>query len=86
MKTVTKLSKIGNSQGVRIPRAMLSNFDATAGVELEQIGAEIVIRPILAVKDRWEADAQRLHELGEDKLIMGDKASGSSWDNDQWVW
>jgi antitoxin MazE len=67
----THVIPIGNSMGIRIPRAVLDLCHIHNAVNLEVQGQAIVIRPI---KQRpragWEAAFKKMHRLGEDQLLI----------------
>lgn len=58
--TPTRLFRNGNSQAVRIPRALAFESDTTQ-VEIERQGDELIIRP---VKRRLSGLGRALRELG----------------------
>jgi antitoxin MazE len=81
----TRIVKVGNSRGVRLPKAVLEAGGLEGEVELV-IGKEgVLIRPARAPRAGWEEQAKKLHESGEDKLLDPD-VSLSSWDEKEWEW
>jgi antitoxin MazE len=42
----SKLVKIGNSRGVRIPKALLEEAELTDEVEMRVVGGELLISPV----------------------------------------
>lgn len=62
---------IGNSKGVRIPRALLELCHMTNAVDLNVKGRTIVIQPIKRrPRDGWEEAFRAMHDKGEDRLLI----------------
>lgn len=85
MSTLThaKLIRIGNSQGLRLSKAMLAEAGIDGPVELETRGGEIVIRPAAHVRDAWADayDAALAQGTAEDEVDLQDVALGRlEWD------
>lgn len=68
MKTLeTKLTRIGNSRGVRLPAALIRKHRLEHGVLVEEREGEIVLKPKKAPKKlSWEETAQQMAEATED--------------------
>jgi antitoxin MazE len=81
-----KLTKIGNSRGIRIPKPILRQCGIKDEVILEQEGNTIILRPITR-KPRvgWEKQFEAMAKAGDDGLL-DDEATTSSWDDDEWKW
>ncbi len=75
----TRLVKIGNSRGIRLPKAIIQAGGLEDEVELVLQKNGILIRSGRSPREEWEAQAKRLHEAGEDSLL-DTEASLSSWD------
>lgn len=82
----TRIIKIGNSQGVRIPRTLLDQAQLPEDVEMEVTGQQIVIRPALRARQGWEERFQRMAALGDDVLLDGSPIALSLWDVEEWQW
>jgi len=82
----TRIVRIGNSQGVRIPKLFLEQIQLTDDVELELQSDQIVIRSARRVRDGWDAAFQAMAEHGDDQLLDGDTIQGTRWDEDEWTW
>lgn len=50
-----KLVKIGNSKGVRLPKAMLIQTGMTERIEIETRGHDIILKPVKEPRSGWEA-------------------------------
>lgn len=55
MKYKTKIVSIGNSKGVRIPKALLEEANMVGDVVLSYEANHIVISNVKQVRDGWEA-------------------------------
>ena len=68
MKTLqTKLTRIGNSRGVRLPADLIRKHHLDHGVLLEEREGEIVLRPKKAPKKlTWEETARQMAAAEED--------------------
>ncbi len=80
----TRIVKIGNSQGVRIPKPLLEATGLAGTVELEVAGDTIVIRPIRQVREGWATAAREIAMAGEDALL--DEPTETDFDRDEWSW
>ena len=81
----TRIVKIGNSLGVRIPKLLLEKSRLAEDVEIEAFDRQIVIRSIQQPRDGWDAAFQAMAQNGDDALI-DDAHSLSSWDGSEWQW
>ena len=80
----TRIVRIGNSQGVRIPKPLLEEAGLAEEVEL-RVGDEcIVIASASEPRDGWAEAAKELHERGEDGLL--DEPTATRFDDTEWEW
>ena len=75
----TKLIRIGNSQGVRLSKAIVEQANLGEDLELEVRGEEIVIRPARELRADWTDAARQCHERAEDGLDEWDGVAGDEW-------
>lgn len=80
-----RVIKIGNSQGLRIPKPILEQTGIMDDVEIEVDKNQIIIRPIKNVRDGWDAAFKIMSEKGDDEPILGEDIS-HSWDDEEWQW
>jgi antitoxin MazE len=82
----TKLVKIGNSQGIRLPKTLLeqSGIVGEVGIEVQPDG--IMIRPIAphAVRSGWDSAFATMAEMGDDQLL--DAPTATEWEQTEWEW
>ncbi|MDO8413199.1 MAG: AbrB/MazE/SpoVT family DNA-binding domain-containing protein [Gallionellaceae bacterium] len=65
-----KLVRIGNSKGIRLPKAMLTQTGMTERIEIEARGHNIILKPIKEPRSGWEASFAK----GIRKLSKEDRA------------
>lgn len=80
----TKIVRIGNSQGIRIPKTLLEQAGLEGDVEIVVEGNSLVIRPLRQPRQSWEASFEEMAARGDDALL--DPASPTDWDADEWQW
>lgn len=67
------LVQIGNSKGIRIPKAILEQCEIDKAVELEVEGGAILLKPhISKPRDGWEDAFRRMAAAGDDKPLIDD--------------
>ena len=88
METIikTRIIKIGNSQGVRIPKLLLERSNLAGEVELEAEDNRIIIRSTKQPRQDWERAFRAMAERGDDSLLDGNPSSQTQWDEDEWQW
>lgn len=86
MNTIkTRIVRIGNSQGIRIPKLLLDQTDFGKEVELELQENQIVIRSSKSSRHDWEEQFKMMAEQGDDQLL-DETVQFSSWDEEDWEW
>lgn len=80
----TKIIRIGNSRGVRIPKPLLEQAGLEGEVVLRVVESGIVIESVEATREGWEAAAAQLHARGEDGLL--DEPVPTAFDASEWGW
>ena len=64
------IRKMGNSQGVLIPKPILNQLGLEGTVDLQVRAGVIEIRPVRRnPREGWAEDARRLAGLGDDVLV-----------------
>ena len=84
----TRIIRIGNSQGIRIPKLLLEqvNLAEDEEVELELQSNQIIVRPTQEVRHGWAAAFKAMAEHGDDEMLDADVMSTSEWDETEWEW
>jgi antitoxin MazE len=78
--------KIGNSQGIRIPKPLLDQTGIKDDVELEVDKTRIIIRPISNPRSGWDNAFKSMAQNNDDALINGNDIISHSWDDEEWQW
>jgi antitoxin MazE len=81
-----RVIKIGNSQGLRIPKPILEQTGIMDDVEIEVEKNQIIIRPVKNVRDGWDSAFKRMGEKGDDEPTIVDEHISHSWDEEEWKW
>ncbi len=82
----TRIVKIGNSQGVRIPKLLLERSNLAEEVELEAEDDLIIILSTRQPRQDWERAFRAMAERGDDSLLDNVSPAQSRWDEDEWQW
>lgn len=80
-----RVIKIGNSQGLRIPKPILDQTGILDEVEIEVEKNHIIIRPVKNIRDGWAFAFKKMHQNGDDELIIDENIS-DSWAEEEWQW
>jgi antitoxin MazE len=81
----TNIIRIGNSQGIRIPKVLLEQSRLGTEVDLEVENEMIVIRPASRPREGWGEKFRLMSEI-EDKDTFDDLGVQTEWDKDEWEW
>jgi antitoxin MazE len=82
----TTLIRIGNSQGVRIPKPFIEQCGFRHDVELDIRGHELVIHAHYKPRTGWESAFQQMAQRGDDHLVDDALTGQTSWDDAEWEW
>lgn len=80
---LTKIIKVGNSKGIRIPSTLLKDFDVNEEVELELKNNTIIIKPVKKVRSGWDQAFKEMNKNQDDKLLINDIFEDEM---DDWEW
>jgi antitoxin MazE len=83
---VTKIVPIGNSRGVRIPKAMLEHCGFGEEVELQAKNGALILRPVKAPRARWTGAFMQMAAAGDDHLVHEDAPIATKFDTEEWQW
>ena len=83
----TKVVKIGNSRGIRIPKSFIDQSGLTEEVALEIENGQIIIKPLSKTRESWEAAFRKMKKNNDDVLLDSSAlAEQSKWDKEEWEW
>ena len=80
----TRIIKIGNSRGVRIPKLLIDQVGIGTEVEIAVQRDQLVIRSTSGPRQGWEAQFRAMAEQGDDRLL--DEPQPTRWDKSEWKW
>jgi antitoxin MazE len=72
--------KIGNSKGFRLTKTILERYNITDKIELILEKGQIVLRPISEPRKDWDKAFKKMHENGDDQLLMNDVFEDENFD------
>lgn len=81
----TRIVKIGNSQGIRIPKPLLEQTGLEGEVEIEVRERSLVILRADGPRNGWDEAFQVMAVQGDDRLLV-DASLTSRWDEEEWEW
>lgn len=85
MGIYTKIVKIGNSKGIRIPKTLLEQANLPEEVELIVEDDRLIIQRVTKARDGWAAAFMQMAHAGEDHLLDDDWIE-NDWDVEDWEW
>ncbi len=80
----TRIVRIGNSQGVRLPRLLLEQAGLGEDVVLRATLGRIVIEAARAPRAGWAEAAKAMHRADGDVLL--DAPTATRFDREEWEW
>ena len=80
----TRVVKIGNSQGIRIPKLLLEHAGISDEVEVEVQANQLIIRPTQSPRQGWEEQFQAMAEAGDDSLLDAEPLILAKWEANNW--
>jgi antitoxin MazE len=63
---------IGNSKGIRLTKMLIEKYHITDTIELILEEEYIILKPKTAARSGWEKAFKKMHESGDDKLLIAD--------------
>ena len=80
----TRIVKIGNSQGIRIPKTLLSQSGICTEVEIEVQDNYLIVRAAERSRVGWDEAFAAMTERHDDVLL--DDINTTEWDQLEWEW
>jgi antitoxin MazE len=82
----TKIVRIGNSRGIRIPKPLIAQAGIQDEVEISLEKNRLVITPANHPRADWEEEFRAMAARGDDTLLDGAGSTGVEWDEEEWEW
>ncbi|HET6528121.1 MAG TPA: AbrB/MazE/SpoVT family DNA-binding domain-containing protein [Balneolaceae bacterium] len=83
----TKLIRIGNSQGIRIPKPLIEESGLSEEIEMILKDNEIVLRPAEQTRKNWDRSFEEMAQENDDQLLDQEEIQRpDEWDETEWTW
>jgi antitoxin MazE len=82
----TRIVRIGNSHGIRIPKPLLEQTRLQGEVEISVEDGALVIRPARRPRAGWAASFAARAQHGDDAFVEGEPPPPPRWDEAEWEW
>ena len=82
----TKLVRIGNSRGIRLPKVVVEQAGLTGELEMEVRRRQLVVRSRRRPREDWEARFAEMAARGDDRPLWPESPALSSFDEIEWEW
>lgn len=83
---LTKIVPIGNSRGIRIPKAMLETCGFGEEVELQAKNGALILRPVRTPRSGWPAAFAGMVVAKDDFMVHEDPPASTRFDAEEWEW
>jgi antitoxin MazE len=84
MVAITRIVRIGNSRGIRVPKLLLDQADLPDEVELRAEPGRLVVSAAKRPREGWATAARAMRERGDDGLL--DAGTSTRFDRTDWKW
>ena len=83
---MASLIRIGNSQGVRIPKPVIEQVGLEGReLELRIVDDGVLVRPVRPVREGWREAFEAMHESREEPELLEDLGP-NEFDDLEWEW
>ena len=82
--TKTRMVRIGNSRGIRIPKILLDQAQLPDEVELLAEPGRLVVQATRRPRTGWATAARAMSEQARDALL--DEPIATRFDREEWKW
>jgi antitoxin MazE len=79
------LIKIGNSQGIRIPKTLIEQCGFEGEIELEVKEGALMLRPAKPSREGWDEAFEKVDSSGKPETLLPGALS-EEWDDAEWTW
>ncbi|MBI3072775.1 MAG: AbrB/MazE/SpoVT family DNA-binding domain-containing protein [Deltaproteobacteria bacterium] len=80
------LVRIGNSRGIRIPKAFLEECRLSDVVDIRRVGNRIEVRPVKQTRQGWSEAFRAMAEHADDALLDRGQTRATNWEKEEWRW
>lgn len=82
----TRIVRIGNSRGIRIPKPMIEELGLRGEVEIAAKGRALLILPARHPREGWAEAFRTMARRSDDTLLDGGVQGLTRWDKEEWEW
>jgi antitoxin MazE len=83
---LTKIVPIGNSRGIRIPKAMLEHCGFGEEVDLQAKNGALILRPVNTPRAGWSEAYAGMAATKDDLLVQEAAPAPTQFDAEEWEW
>ena len=77
--------KIGNSKGIILSKTILERYGFTDKIEIVMEENHLELKPVTPPRQGWEEAFKKMHEEGDDELLIDDDVLDDDiWE--EWEW
>jgi len=69
----SKIIKIGNSLGIRIPKPLIDQLGLEREIEIIVEGKRLIVSPVRKARVGWDSSFKVMAELRDDRAIHGEE-------------
>lgn len=84
MTTKTRIVRIGNSRGIRVPKVLLDQAQLPDEVELHAEPGRLVVQGARRPRMGWAEAARAMSKQGDTDLL--DEPTATRFDREEWEW
>ncbi len=82
----SKIVKIGNSQGIRIPKPLIEQLGIKRDIEIFVEENRLIISPAEHPRTGWVDSYKAMAKHGDDRLLDSEEITETVWDKEEWEW
>jgi len=82
----TRLIRIGNSRGIRVPKIVAEQADLGGELELEVRRRQLIVRSRRHPREGWDVQFRQMAARHDDRLLWPESSPLSSFDTGEWEW
>jgi len=82
----SRIVRIGNSQGIRIPKLLIEQSGLGEEVEISVEDNRLVIGPASQPREGWAEAFREMAQAGGDRWVDGYEPPSTAWDEEEWEW
>ncbi|HEY7054729.1 MAG TPA: AbrB/MazE/SpoVT family DNA-binding domain-containing protein [Mycobacterium sp.] len=84
MTTKTRIVRIGNSRGFRVPKILLDQAQLPDEVELHAEPGRLIVQATRRPRTGWAEAARAMSAAGHDGIL--DDTTATRFDSEEWEW